>query len=340
MTDASASPEPASSASSPASASPVVLGQAEGESPVDSIVKVLRLDTPVTSRDHTYITGRSISFPTKRVYGGQIIAQSVMAASKTVDPDRLPNSVHGYFITAGDINQDVLFDVENLRDGRSFSSRRVNVTQRDGAILTVIASFQKQGQTGVSFADPMPDDVPAPDTLASARDLMAPYADTSSFADYYVHQSPFDIRHVGGTVMLTADAASAHEDSGRQLVWMRASGRVDAPQVMHRALLALGCDQIMMEPVIRRAGLSFITPGMSYASIDHSMWWYEDIDINDWHLYVQDTPVAAHGRGLATAKVYSTDGTLVAAMAQEAMVRVPAGVLEKDTAGRGGADAR
>ena len=305
------------------SASPVVLGEADGESPVDSILKVLRLDTPVTSRDHTYITGRSISFPTRRVYGGQIIAQSVMAASKTVEPDRLPNSVHGYFITAGDINQDVLFDVENLRDGRSFSSRRVNVTQRDGAILTAIASFQKQGQGGVEFHDPMPEDVPAPETLASARELMAPYTSQSAFADYYVNQSPFDIRHVMPTVMLAADKDSAARDSGRQYVWMRASGHVDAPQVMHRALLALGCDQIMMEPVIRRAGLSFMTRGLSYASIDHSMWWYEDIDINEWHLYVQDTPVAAHGRGLADAKVYDADGTLVAVMAQEAMVRVP-----------------
>ena len=95
------------------------------------------------------------------------------------------------------------------------------------------------------------------------------------------------------------------------------------PQVMHRAMLALGCDQVMMEPVLRRAGLSISTPGISYASIDHSMWWYRDIDINQWHLYVQDTPTAAHGRGLGQAKVYTQDGELVACMAQEAMFRVP-----------------
>lgn len=320
---AAAPAAPTSDLPVPTKSSPVVLGQADGESPVDSIVKVLQLDTPVASKDHTYVTGRSISFPTRRIYGGQIIAQSVMAASKTVEADRMPNSVHGYFITAGDISQDVLFDVENLRDGRSFSARRVNVTQRDGAILTAIASFQKHGQSGVEFADPMPQDVPDPESLASARDLMTPFADKSSFADYYVHQSPFDIRHVTRTVMLSPDVKSAERDSGRQMVWMKANGHVDAPQVMHRALLALGCDQIMMEPVIRRAGLSFITPGMSYASIDHSMWWYADIDINEWHLYVQDTPVAAHGRGLATAKVYTRSGQLVAVMAQEALVRVP-----------------
>lgn len=152
---------------------------------------------------------------------------------------------------------------------------------------------------------------------------MEPYADKSPFAKFYAKKSPFDIRHVTPTIMLGADKDSAAHDSGKQLVWMKADGVVDVPQVMHRAMLALGCDQVMMEPVLRRAGLSISTPGISYASIDHSMWWYRDVDINQWHLYVQDTPTAAHGRGLGVAKVYTQDGELVAAMAQEAMIRVP-----------------
>ncbi|MDN6001043.1 acyl-CoA thioesterase, partial [Bifidobacterium crudilactis] len=113
------------------------------------------------------------------------------------------------------------------------------------------------------------------------------------------------------------------EDTGRQMVWMRTDGKAEVSQMMNRAMLALGCDQIMMEPVLRRAGLSMSTPGISYASLDHSMWWYRDVDMSQWHLYVQDTPTAAHGRGLSQAKVYSRDGVLVAAMAQEAMIRVP-----------------
>ena len=286
-------------------------------------MKVLRLGEPSEYRGHTYINGESMYFPTGRVYGGQVIAQSLVAASKTVAPSRLPHSIHGYFITAGDIRQDLLFDVESLRDGRSFSARRVNVTQSQGPILTAIASFQETGQAGVEFADPMPSDVPDPEGLTSAKELMAPFAGKSPFADYYAEKSPFDIRHVTPTIMLGADNDSAKQDSGKQLVWMRADGHADMPQVMHRAMLALGCDQVMMEPVLRRAGLSIATPGISYASIDHSMWWYRDVDINQWHLYVQDTPTAAHGRGLGVAKVYSQDGELVAAMAQEAMIRVP-----------------
>lgn len=295
----------------------------DGTTPLNHLVKVLRLGDPSEYRGHTYISGESLYFPTGRVYGGQVIAQSLIAASKTVSPSRLPHSVHGYFIAAGDICQDLLFDVETLRDGRSFSARRVNVTQSEGPILTAIASFQEQGQSGVEFSDTMPQDVPAPETLTSAKELMEPYADKSPFAKFYAEKSPFDICHVTPTIMLGADKDSAAHDSGKQLVWMKADGVADVPQVMHRAMLALGCDQVMMEPVLRRAGLSISTPGISYASIDHSMWWYRDVDINQWHLYVQDTPTAAHGRGLGVAKVYTQDGELVAAMAQEAMIRVP-----------------
>ena len=291
--------------------------------PLEHLVKVLRLGEPSQYRGHTYINGESLYFPTGRVYGGQVIAQSLIAASKTVVPTRLPHSIHGYFITAGDTRQDLLFDVESLRDGRSFSARRVNVTQSQGAILTAIASFQEQGQSGVEFADPMPQDIPGPDELTSAKELMTPYAKQSPSANYYAEKSPFDIRHITQTIMLKADEHSAEHDSGKQMVWMKVDGTVDVPQVFHRAMLALGCDQVMMEPVLRRAGLSISTPGISYASIDHSMWWYRDIDINNWHLYVQDTPTAAHGRGLGNAKVYTQDGELVAVMSQEAMIRVP-----------------
>lgn len=205
---------------------------------MERLLKVLGLGDPSEDRGHTYIQGEALYFPTGRVYGGQVIAQSVVAASKTVSPTRLPHSIHGYFIKAGDIHQDLLFDVESLRDGRSFSARRVNVTQSDGAILTAIASFQEHGQHGVEFSDPMPEDVPAPETLTSARELMQPFADQSPFARYYAEKSPFDIRHVTRTVMLGADKKSAANDSGKQMVWMRAAGQVEAPQIMHRAMLA------------------------------------------------------------------------------------------------------
>lgn len=167
----------------------------------------------------------------------------------------------------------------------------------------------------------MPDNIPSPETLLSLQELTQPFADKSPFAKYYATSSPFDIRHVTPNMMLQAHPHQ--QDSGRQLVWMRTIAPIDATQLQHRALLALGCDQLMLEPILRRAGIPLTTPGLSFASIDHSMWWYRDIDITQWHLYVQDTPSAAHGRGLSHAKVYGADGQLVAAMVQEAMVRTP-----------------
>lgn len=294
--------------------------------PLEHLIKVLSLGTPTTKDGHTFATGESLYFPTGRVYGGQVIAQSLMAGALTVAETRVPHSVHGYFIAPGDIRQDVLFDTESLRDGRSFSARRINATQSQGAILTAIASYQEAGQEGVEFHDSAPTDVPEPETLTSAQQLMEPYAEKSDFANYYASKSPFDIRHVNRTVMLAPDKKSAAADTGRQLVWMRAAADTSTPplsQTMHRAILAVGCDQIMMEPALRRAGLSFLTPGISFATIDHSMWCYHTIDVTRWHLYVQDAPVAAHGRTLCQAKVYQ-DGQLVAAMTQEAMIRVRA----------------
>lgn len=302
---------------------------ADSPTPIDHLIDVLGLGKQSERDGHTFVTGESLYFPTGRVYGGQVIAQSLIAGALTVPDSRLPHSIHGYFIAPGDIHQDVLFDTEKLRDGRSFSARRINATQSKGTILTAIASYQEAGQVGVDFHDEVPD-APDPETLTSAQELMEPYAKASEFANYYASESPFDIRHVTRTVMLGADKKSAAADSGHQLVWMRASIPAEATTradnitaLMNRALLAVGCDQIMMEPVLRRAGLSFMTPGISFATIDHSMWWYGDIDVTRWHLYVQDTPVAGQGRGLCQAKVYQ-DGRLVAAMNQEAMIRVPA----------------
>ena len=151
---------------------------------------------------------------------------------------------------------------ETLRDGIPSHLGASMSHRRRGPILTAIASFQETGQRGVEFADPMPADVPGPKGLTSAKQLMEPYAEKSPFADF-TPAIPFDIRHVTPTIMLGADHRITDRDSGRQMVWMKADGTADVPQVMHRAMLALGCRQIMMEPVLRRAGLSISTPGIS-----------------------------------------------------------------------------
>ena len=278
---------------------------------------------PVDGRSR--FRGESLDFPTGRLYGGQLLGQAIMASGRTVPEGRLPHSMHAYYLRTGLLKQDVQAEVETIRDGHSFSSRQVDLRQGERTILNALLSYQQVGQEGIRYSDPMPAGLPDPEDLPGSREQMEPYADQSPFADYYARQSPFDLRHVGGTVLLDdAENENFEDDSrSRQAVWSRTQGRADLDPLMRRALLAMECDQIMMEPALRRAGLSMTTPGISFASIDHAMWWYQDLDPCDWHCFIQESPVADHGRSLCMAKVYNRQGDLAAFMVQEAMIRVP-----------------
>ncbi len=310
--------------------------------PFEQLITAMSMEENPTSAGQTQTTtnttgatvrtfhGNTIYFPTGRVYGGQIVAQTVLAAGLTVPDHRLPHSVHSYFVTPGDLKHGICYDVRMLRDGHSFSARDVTARQNDQTLLTAIVSYQVPGQEGIDFADPIPDNIPDPDDLPSSRELMAPYASKSAMAHYYATQSSWDIRHVQTAVLLAPDSSPLSQRTS-QMVWMRADASelkqstiesVRTHQLLQRALLATGCDQIMMEPALRRGGLSYLTPGIRFATIDHSMWWYRDIDVTKWHLYVQDSPIAGHGRALCRARVYQ-DNRLVAEITQEALIRVP-----------------
>lgn len=260
-------------------------------------------------------TATNLAKPDGRVFGGQVIAQALVAAGRTVPEGRLPHSLHGYFLRAGDTTRPIDLSVERLRDGRSFSARRTHAAQGDGPILSMIASFQEH-QPGVELGQPMPD-VPAPEDVESAMDRMG-HLD-HPLARFWTHESAFDVRHVGGSLYL----GPAPAPDGRQRVWMRTKGALPDDALLHRAVLAFACDQIMLEPVLRRAGLSWLTPGLSVASLDHAMWWHRDVRVDDWLLFDQDSPTAQGGRGLGSTRVFSREGVLVATIAQEGMVRVP-----------------
>ena len=138
-------------------------------------------------------------------------------------------------------------------------------------------------------------------------------------ATFWTESSAFDLRHVDRSIFLGPGPA----ETDRQMVWVRARGAVPADQALHRALMAFACDQVMLEPVLRRHGLSWVSPGLSMASLDHAMWWHRPARVDEWHLYVQSSPSSQGGRGLTAAKVYTQDGSLVASIAQEGMVRLP-----------------
>ncbi|WP_084125894.1 acyl-CoA thioesterase II [Demequina sp. NBRC 110054] len=263
----------------------------------------------------TSFTGQSLPMPGGRVFGGQVLGQAIVAAGLTVDDERPVHSMHGYFLRAGDASKPIDFEVEILRDGRSFSARRTHALQEGQPILSMIASFQ-EAQEGVDHQVTMPE-VPGPDELVSGVDVFAPLAGHPT-ADFWLGRAPFDARQVEGPIYLRPDSQARPY----QTTWVRARTKVDVPDLTHRALLAFASDQIILEPILRRHGVSWATPDISFASLDHAMWWHRPARADEWLLYVQDAPTAQGGRGLAGAWVFSEDGSLVATAAQEGMIRI------------------
>ncbi|MBR2556714.1 MAG: thioesterase family protein [Aeriscardovia sp.] len=319
-----------------------------GKAMRENLYEALDLVTDHDTPDQMMLHGKTLYFPTGRTYGGHIMAQSIVAGAMSLPQDgRIPHSAHGYFITPGRLGEDIHFEVNKIRDGRSFSQRSVLLSQGAHSLLRMMASYQVNGQEGIDFSTPMPENVPDPESLPSSIDLMQSYADKSAFAHYYAKVSSFDIRHVSDPVFITYDdsgvtalpdgqlqgqAKARPADKPQQMVWMRLlpEGIGSYPltiddQIHQRALLAMGCDQIMTEPALRQSGLSLTTPGITIATLDHSMWWYADIDVTKWHLYVQNAPVAGHGRVYCRARVYQ-GGRLRAEITQEALLRVPKSV--------------
>ncbi|MGO1173889.1 MAG: acyl-CoA thioesterase [Actinomycetaceae bacterium] len=292
-----------------------------------TILDSLRLER--TGED-TYAAG-SLPQLSGRIYGGQVLAQAILAADDTLvddgDGPRLLHSAHGYFLRPGNAEHGVTLAVERLHDGRSFSTRRSHAFQDGKPILSIIFSFQED-QPGLDHQDPAPK-APDPESLPSALDLFDSI--DHPVAKFMSSTAAFDIRHVGRQLYLAPDP----DRSRTQMLWMRARSPLpeQTSQVLHRALLAYACDQIMLEPVLRRQGLSWRTKGLSMASLDHSMWWHRPVRVDEWLLFVQRSPSARGGRGLGTAQVYDRAGLHVATIGQEGMVRVPEPA--PDTAGTG-----
>lgn len=291
------------------------------EQPLGAVLDILRLE-----RDgENSFRGRSLPTLSGRIYGGQVLAQCLTAAGATLVEDdggpRVLHSTHAYFMRAGDLEEPIEFTVERLHDGRSFSARRVHALQFGRPILSLMASFQEV-QPGLSHAVTAPD-VPAPEDLPSALELFASIDNPA--ANFMSDNYAFDIRHVDGHVYVRAP----EHRTEHQALWIRL--RSPMPEgdgtLLHQAMLAYQCDQVILEPVLRRQGLTWVTPGLHIASLDHAMWWHRPVRVDDWLLYVQESPTAQGARGLGLAKVFDRGGALVATIAQEGMIRVPAEVM-------------
>jgi acyl-CoA thioesterase-2 len=281
--------------------------------PVAALLGVLDLAASDARTTEDIFTGRSQAMPHGRVYGGQVLAQSIVAASRTLPADRVWHSMHGYFLRPGNASQGITFSVDRIHDGRSFSTRRTQAYQEGVPIFSMIASFQDV-VPGLEHAEPMPTGIPGPDEVGG-DDLELRHPLTRRMLD----DRPIETRHVDGDVYETASG----ERVPRQAVWMRARAPLPDDPALHRAVMAYLSDLTIQESILRAHGVAWAMPGLKVASLDHAMWWHRDGRVDDWLLYVQESPSARGGRGLATGRIYAQDGTLLASVAQEVMVRVP-----------------
>lgn len=269
----------------------------------------------VVQVDEKTFTATSLDHPGGRIFGGQVLAQALIAVGRTVAPERRPHSLHGYFLRAGTTDEPVTYSVETLRDGSSFSARRTHASQAGLPILSMTASFQRDSP-GLEHADEMPP-APDPETLPSFADLYGEIEHPT--AQYWSYGQPIDGRSVSPSIFVTPQ----EERSPEVLSWWRVAKALPDDPLLHAAIAAYASDISIIEPVARNHGISWSTPGTSIASLDHAMWFHRPMRADDWILYQAHSPSAFGARGLSIGKMFARDGRLVASVAQEGMFRVP-----------------
>ena len=284
--------------------------------PVASMLAVLDLAASDARTTEDIFTGVSQSMPLGRVYGGQVLAQSIVAAQRTITEPRTVHSMHGYFLRPGDSAKGITFSVDRIHDGRSFSTRRTQAFQEGVPIFSMIASFQDE-DPGHRAPGADADRAAGPGGAAGRR--VAARGPASAVASGC---SP-TARSTCVTSRRRSTCRSRASTRRSQAVWVRVRRPIPDDPAIHRAALAYLSDLTIQESILRAHGVSWATPGLKVASLDHAMWWHRPGRVDEWMLYVQESPSARGGRGLATGRIYSADGALVASVAQEIMVRVP-----------------
>lgn len=285
---------------------------AEQTDPVAMMLDVLDLASSDARTTEDIFTGESHPMPTGRIFGGQVLAQAIIAADRTTDDDRVPHSMHGYFLRPGDASRGLTLSVDRIHDGRSFSTRRTQAFQNGVPIFSMISSFERE-DPGLDHQSAMPEGVPGPDEVGASAPELHP------LSRRLLASSPIEVVHVDGSLY---DAAPT-SPSATQNVWMRARRRIGDDPAVHRAVLAYMSDLTIQETVLRAHGVAWSLPGLKVASLDHAMWWHRPARADEWLLYAQESPSARGGRGLARGRLFTRAGELVATVAQEIMIRVP-----------------
>ena len=245
----------------------------------------------------------------QRIFGGQVAGQALVAAARTVDDDRAVHSLHAYFLRPGDPNVPVLYEVDRIRDGRSFTTRRVAAIQHGRAIFHMSASFHI-AEPGFDHLDEMPD-VPEPDGLPTRQERFA----AAGIEDTY-GPSALDVRYITNDPFNRREALPP-----TQRVWFRANGDLPDGQVLHTCLLTYASDMTLLDTTLLPHGSGATDRSVMMASLDHAMWFHGPFRADEWLLYDQHTPAASGARGLATGRVFTQHGRLVANVVQEGLIR-------------------
>ena len=258
--------------------------------------------------------GRSPEERVQRVFGGQVAGQALVAAGRTVPPDRPVHSLHAYFIRPGDPAVPIVYLVDRVRDGRSFTTRRVSAVQHGQTIFTLSASFHHP-EPGPEHADPMPD-VPPPEAVERNSDRLARLLVQ---VPPQVRESPVDLRSIGP---MSAEAVRDPSlRTTRNLIWLRVDGDLPDDPLLHVCLMTYASDLTLLDSVLLGHGLTWLDGRTSGASLDHAMWFHRPFRADRWLLYVQDSPVASGARGLAHGEVFTAAGELVVSVMQEGLIR-------------------
>lgn len=252
---------------------------------------------------------------TTRIYGGQVIAQALAAAYRTV-PDRLCHSLHAYFIRPGDPSIPVIYQVDRARDGRSFTTRRVVAIQHGKQILNMSASFHV-AEEGWDYQHPMPD-VPAPETLPGMAEMRAKYLDRmpEDRRAEFLRLRPIDMREVNPRNLLDPEPTS-----DKNHTWFRMPEAAGTTPQMQHIILAYASDMNLLGSSLRPHALTWYKPRQMTASLDHTMWFHAPLQFENWHLYAMDAPFTGGARGFNRGSIYTRDGVLVASVAQEGLMR-------------------
>lgn len=260
--------------------------------------------------------GNSPSTSSERVFGGQVIGQAMVAACRTVE-GRLPHSLHCYFIQAGDPQVPIIYQVERLRDGKSYSTRCVTAIQHGNTIFSIMVSFHVEEEGAFDHEDNMPD-VPPPEKLTAEALSKHPmfFRMPERIRRYYDSDRPVELR----PVELGRYVGQKIED-GRIHIWIKAAAKLPDDPALHMCALAYASDWSLLDAVMARYGRTLFDGRITSASLDHAMWFHRPFRADDWLLYAKDSPSAQGGRGLTRGLIFKPDGTLVASVAQEGSVR-------------------